>query len=210
MHRSGSSATMGILRILGVDIGDDLGGRNAFNPKGYLENQEFYHFEQKVLKAARANWQTIVPEGQIYKAFQFYKKEYDLLVKTYDRSPMWGYKAIRGGLFPEILLRIPNLHIVISFRGPKAVVGSLRRRNKFPPQKSLWLWSTYYNRIFRFLSRHPEIPYTIVNYDDLVERTVETVKRLAKFLDVEMNRKMRKASEDWMEEAYRHFKGDSK
>lgn len=205
MHRSGSSATMGILRILGVDIGDDLGGQNAFNPKGYLENQEFYRFEQKILRNSQGRWDIIVPEEKLYKTFKFYEKEFKLLIKKFNRNSLWGYKAIRGGLFPETWLKIPNLHLIICLRSPEAIIASLKRRNRFGKKQTLWLWSTYYFRIFRFLSRHP-IPFIIINFDDLVDKPGRVMKKLAKFLEIEISEKQVKQGKLWIEKRLRHFK----
>jgi len=207
MHRSGSSATMGMLRILGVDIGDDLGSSgDSNNPKGYLENQEFYQFERKILRQTGARWDYAVPEEQILRTFKFYEKEFKILLRKFNRSEYWGYKAIRGGLFPEYLSKIPNLYLIICWRSPEAVVKSLKRRNGFTTEKSLWLYSTYYFRIFRYLSNHQEIPVHIVNYDSLVDNPKKELKKIAKFLDIEITKDMLDESEKWIEKRYRHFK----
>lgn len=204
MHRSGSSATMGVLRCLGVDIGDDLGGKNIFNEKGYLENQEFYRFEKKILRNSGADWKTIIPEIKIYKTFSFYEKEFELLIKKYNRSKYWGYKAIRGGLFPKTLKKIPNLHLIIILRSPEAVSKSLKRRNNFTKEFSLWLWSNYYFRILRFLSRNP-YPFLIINYDDMVENTREICLKISKFLGFKPSKEQLKCAEEFIENRLRHF-----
>lgn len=204
MHRTGSSAAMGILRILGVDIGDDLGGKNDYNEKGYLENQEFYRWEQKILIKSGGNWQSIPSLNVVNSTFGFYEKEYMMLLEKYNRSPYWGYKAIRGGLFPDHLTLIENPHFIVCWRSPKAVADSLRRRNGFTRQKSIGLWATYYYRIFSFLGRS-KLPYMILNYDELVDDTEETVLKIAKFLMIEFTKEKRKKTEEWIEKGLRHF-----
>lgn len=206
MHRSGSSAAMGILRILGVDIGDELMPANAFNPKGYLENLHFVHFEEKLLHDSGGDWMDIVPEEKVYDTFNLHHQDvgFDLLVKAYDRSSIWGYKAIRGGLFPEILTRIPNLHLIITLRSPLAVASSLKRRDRLALEQSLLLWSTYYNRIFQFVSRHPEVPFIIVNYNDLIDHLEDNVEKIAQFLGVEVTEKQTKETKAWIEKTLRH------
>ena len=204
MHRAGSSATMGILRILGVDIGDDLGGQNDFNEKGYLENQEFYRWEQKVLIKSGGNWQKIPSLEDISKTFPFYQKEYMMLLRKYNRSPHWGYKAIRGGLFPEHLSLIENPFFLVCWRSPEAVAKSLRKRNGFTKQKSNRLWAIYYYRIFCFLERSG-YPYMLVDYDRLVEDTEGIVGKVAKFLGIVFTGEKRRKAMEWIEERLRHF-----
>lgn len=203
MHRTGSSAMMGILRILGVDIGDDLGGKNKWNEKGYLENQEFYRFEVGLLRRANSSWNHIVPEEIIYRGFK--EEDFGNLVKKFSRKELWGFKAIRTSLFPEILKKIPNLHLIVTLRSPEAVVASLKRRNNFSRDESLWLYSTYYFRLLRFLSRN-KIRNMVVNFDDLVENTEETMKEIAKFLDIPITGKEVNEGKKFVEDRLRHHK----
>lgn len=206
MHRSGTSATMAVLFFLGVDIGYEWTRRTwgPFNEKGYFENPAFLSFEREVLKKANGSWNQIPEERHIYDVFPEMRPKLHKLIETFS-SEKWGYKGVRWSLFPETLTEIPKLHLIVTLRSPLAVAKSLKRRDGFEHSKSFELYSAYYYRIFKLLSRHPEIPFIIVNYDDLVDKTEPTVKKIASFLGIVPTEKQINFFNDFIEKRLRHF-----
>ena len=187
MHRSGTSAIMGILQVLGVDIGDDLGAPDEFNEKGYFENRDFELFEHLPLKhvTGRDAWDHPPTEDSLNEILPMYEGQLKTLISKYSRSEIWGFKSARGLCFPEYLKQIPNLYLIVNIRSPEAVAASLERRNGINSGHAQYLWSLHYWRLMKFLSRN-EIPYMIVNYDDLVDCTKAVMKRVAGFIGIEI------------------------
>lgn len=187
MHRSGTSAIMGILQVLGVDIGDELGAPDEFNEKGYFENREFELYEHLPLRSVtgRDAWSHPPGEEALNDALPQFADHLKSLISKYARSEVWGYKSARGLCFPEYLKQIPNLHLIMNIRSPEAVAASLNRRNGIDNGHALYLWSLHYWRIMKFLSRN-EIPYMIVNYDDLVDCTEVVMRRVSRFIGIEI------------------------
>ncbi|GAG21323.1 unnamed protein product, partial [marine sediment metagenome] len=120
MHRSGTSAIMGVLQVLGVDIGDDLGAPDEYNEKGYFENREFELFEHLPLKAVTGqdDWAHPPQEEALNEVLPQFTDHLKSLVSKYARSEIWGYKSARGLAFPEYLKQIPNLHLIVNIRSP--------------------------------------------------------------------------------------------
>ena len=59
MHRSGTSALGGMLRILGFDLGADLLKPNQFNPTGYWENQSMVRLNERLLSHLGTSWSDV-------------------------------------------------------------------------------------------------------------------------------------------------------
>ena len=207
MHRSGSTATMGLLRALDIHIGRDRDfvDSNKWNPKGYLEIKEFLLFEIKILHNSGGSWKNIVPEKKALTTFNRFKPVYMYLLKKYGKEPMWSYKAVRAGLYPESLLNCPNLHLIISYRNPTAVTASLAKRNGLTKIESLELWSEYYYRIFKFVAKY-NIPYLLIEYDDIIDSTECSMRKVAKFLDIEINQTHITKGEKWIDSRLRHYR----
>lgn len=53
-HRSGSSATAGMLDVLGIHMGDSLLKPSSTNPKSYFENVDFVYLNDKILHTVGA------------------------------------------------------------------------------------------------------------------------------------------------------------
>ncbi len=190
MHRSGTSAIMGILQVLGVDIGDNLGTPDEHNEKGYFENRDFEIFEHQPLMAVtgRDSWDDPPTEDSLNRTLPSFEGHLENLISKYNRSKIWGYKSARGLCFPDYLKKIPNLHLIVNIRSPEAVAASLEKRNGILWSRGIYLWSLHYWRLLKFLSRS-KIPYMIVNYDDLVDRTEIVMTRVANFIGIEITAK---------------------
>ncbi|WP_317615918.1 hypothetical protein [Bacillus wiedmannii] len=55
-HRSGSSATAGMLDVLRIHMEDSLLKSSSTNPKGYFENVDFVYLNDKILNSIGAAW----------------------------------------------------------------------------------------------------------------------------------------------------------
>src|SRR5215472_14578003 len=50
MHRSGTSATAGLLQFAGVDLGSNLTPPQEDNPRGFFEHDEVWQLHQRLLR----------------------------------------------------------------------------------------------------------------------------------------------------------------
>lgn len=211
MHRSGTSAMMGIIRILGVDIGnaEQLKHKDRWNEKGYLENKDFQMFERRLI--GEEGWRYIEREGVIYKKLASKRSEFKAIVAKYNRSPFWGYKAIRSMLFPEIFKMVPNIHFIITIRNPANIARSLGkfwgphvpRKGRMLGKEAFRLYGIYYFRFLRWLSRN-NYPHIFVNYDDLVDNTEAVMKKIANFMGIELTENHLVRGKQWVEKRLRH------
>ncbi|MBE9481821.1 MAG: sulfotransferase family protein, partial [Bacteroidetes bacterium] len=56
MHRSGTSAITGVLKILGVNLGSSLMPPLEDNPKGYFENLNVFKVNEEILGSINSSW----------------------------------------------------------------------------------------------------------------------------------------------------------
>ena len=59
MHRSGTSAFMGTLSLLGVGLGLKLMKPNKYNPTGYFENEKIYKLNEQMIGKTSSFWDNI-------------------------------------------------------------------------------------------------------------------------------------------------------
>jgi len=59
MHRSGTSAFTGALKIAGFDLGRDIMQANEYNVKGYFENNKIVELNDKILDYFNASWDSV-------------------------------------------------------------------------------------------------------------------------------------------------------
>jgi len=198
MHRTGTSVIVNVLHKLGVDIL----GRGRFWESNKIRGQE-----TRLLKKCKGRWKAPPRYEELDKYLEEYKEIIKNVVFRERKNKVFGFKAIRSTLCPEILLSLPNLKFIISLRCPKAVNQNLLKRNKIDSHVGNELWATYYFRLLRFLSRH-DIPFIIINYDYLVDNQVETIKHIASFIGIEAtDRKLEMISEE-VKGGQRHYTCD--
>jgi hypothetical protein len=95
-HRTGSSATAGVLYHLGINMGDKLLGAGPFNPKGHFENKFFIQMNDNILKSVHANWRN-PPSRSTISSSDFSKDQIISFIKNQSK-PIWGLKDPRTAL----------------------------------------------------------------------------------------------------------------
>lgn len=185
MHRSGTSATTGALRCLGVQLGEKLyKGHEGINAKGYFEHSGIADTNDEVLYAIGSTWDDILPlpEGW-WKQDQL--RKYALKIKRYiaddfKDSVLWAVKDPRTcRLLPWWLPLLAEEDISVSclivVRQPVDVCRSLAKRDGFSNEKGLLLWIEHYLQAERY-SRG--LPRSFVLFDDLLNDAVATFSRV--------------------------------
>ena len=174
MHRSGTSAMTQVLALAGAELPDNVMPSDEHNAKGYFEPWKIAIFNDERLRAGGSAWDDIFAypcrplaareEANWRKrAGALFQDEYGLAQRPLLKDP-------RVTLLAPLWLGVLHdlgvaARCVIPVRHPLDVAGSLARRNGFPPQKSVLLWTAYMLAAEAY-SRH--LPRAFVGYDALL------------------------------------------
>lgn len=154
MHRSGTSASTGALKCVGVDLGDKLyAGHADINAKGYFEHSELADANDEALLAIGSSWDDILPRPAGWQdraeLAVYAQKIQSILQRDFAQSPFWAVKDPRVsrllpwwlGMLRGIAVQPRMLFVV---RSPMAVARSLGRRDGFSEEKAALLWLRHY------------------------------------------------------------------
>ncbi len=173
MHRSGTSAVAGVLRLLGVELGDRLMPAQPDNPVGFFEHRDLSELHDQLLEMLGRAWHDVRPldvalaDGRVERLRMAIR---NVICRDLSSAPVWAVKDPRLcrllPLWRQIIGELPCAPgFVLVVRNPIEVAGSLSRRNGFPAAKSLLLWLRH-NLEAEYHSRG--WPRVIVRYDELL------------------------------------------
>ena len=186
MHRSGTSAIAGALRLCGAWVGEEaeLTGTNVENPHGFWERRDMRRICDRLLHTAGADWWKVAsfdPLAIPHAILAEQRREFGKVISALDEHETWVVKE------PRLCLLLPVLRDYITdpvciyiFRNPLEVARSLQMRNGFGIAAGLALWEVY-NR--RALSASENLPCVLVSHQSLMLHPVETLDGLVKRLD---------------------------
>ena len=212
MHRSGTSALGGAVEPLGLSVGKSVMPPSATeNPKGYYENLSIMQFHDRFLTAIGSEWTDVVPlrrkrfKAEVARPFR--EELFSLLVAEFGGQralikdprmcrllPLWH---------PIIKRQFPQAFFLLPIRHPVEVAFSLQKRDGLPLHQGLQLWAVHVlegergTRGFRRL---------FTTYDELIASPWETVARLAKALNLSLEKVQAEASAQ-VDPALRHHAG---
>src|SRR4051812_41037362 len=149
MHRSGTSALTGLLRLLGLWAGeeDDFPPADVHNQAGYWEHRGVWSIDEAILEALGASWSEIADLdlsrlGEGPRA-RFRGRVRDL-VRDLDRHGSWVIKDPRLCLlFPFWRDILERPLCVLIYREPLPVARSLAARDGIPIPCGIALWERY-------------------------------------------------------------------
>lgn len=217
MHRSGTSAATQVLALAGADLPRNVMAGDEHNQKGYFEPWKIALFNDRRLHAGGGSWDDIfsfpylpLPDDDealwVGHAEMLFRDEFGAarhpLLKDPRVSvllPFWR-KALDG-------LDV-GARCVIPVRHPLAVAGSLARRDGFPVEKSLVLWSAY---MLASEAYTRDLPRAFVGYDALLADWRAEVARMEDALGAPLPRltaKAGKAIDGFLSPDLRHNAGD--
>ena len=174
MHRSGTSAVSQLLALAGAQLPKNLMPGDEHNAKGYFEPWRIALFNDERLRAAGSAWEDVF-------AYPFRPLGRRAERAWLDRAATLFEGEFPGAAYP--LLKDPRVTVLLPFwrtvlddlevaarcvipvRHPLAVAGSLERRNGFPPQKSVLLWTSY---MLAAEAYSRDLPRAFVGYDALL------------------------------------------
>lgn len=193
MHRSGTSLVAGVLKHLGVDMGEPDPPIILWdNPLGQTEDANFVVLDDLILKAAGGSWD----KPPSHEAIMAQKDEFNDKIKLAignRKSPIWGWKTARNCLTIELYLpHLPDSSFIACWRHIGEIAASLERRNKMSTGTAEELTKIYNKRLHDILNRCIPGPHLYeVRYECVSKNKVEFVDNLTDFLGLRVTSDMR-------------------
>ncbi len=215
MHRTGTSALTRGLAALGVEIGDKLmPAQKGDNEKGFFEDLDVYNLNHNALLSAGADWDSLRVELTEDKIEEYSREAAKLIKRKFAGKPMWGFKDPRTvRLMPIWDRALESLEVetlfVVSNRNPKAVAGSLAKRNKMPKSKALGLWLLHSMDALNRLKGRGGI---VVDYERMLSEPREQMERLCVFLGVDPASRVKAIEEyasEFLDSSLNHNKAEA-
>lgn len=148
MHRSGTSALGGMLKLLGNDLPRHIGGSDINNQRGYFESIPINFLNDDLLAALGSgwdDWRARDAAGDFPGRAELESRARTLLEGEFGTAAQFLFKDPRNcrtGAFWLPLLREQGCRIVAlhTLRNPWEVAASLTRRDQMLPEQGLLLW----------------------------------------------------------------------
>lgn len=187
MHRSGTSAFTGALKIAGFDLGRDIMQANEYNVKGYFENNKIVELNDKILGYFNASWDSMFflpekwEEDQRLKqskldAIQIINSEFNGKNNIAIKDPRFGILLPFWKSVFETLNIKPNYCVVL--RSPIEISLSLENRDHFSIQKSHILWTNYLMAIELSTRAEERI---FIDFPEFLKSPIGTLKKLSSY-----------------------------
>lgn len=174
MHRSGTSATAQLLALAGAELPDNVMPGDEHNAKGYFEPWKISVFNDQRLRAAGSAWddpfnlpyQPLASDAEAEwkaRAVDLFRAEFGEAIHPLLKDPR---VSVLLPMWREVLAEVGMpIRAVIPVRHPLAVAGSLARRDAFPPEKSVLIWTIY---MLAAEAHTRDVPRAFVSYDGLL------------------------------------------
>ena len=188
MHRSGTSAVTGALRLCGAWVGDEseLTGANEENPRGFWERRDIRRICDRLLQTVGAEWWKVAnfdPSSIPPVTLNEQRQEFVRVVSTLNDHRTWVIKEPRLCLLLPVLRDyLTNPFCIHVYRNPLEVARSLQKRNGFGIAGGIALWEAY-NR--HALNAAANIPRVMVSHESLMKHPVETLDGLLERLEAQ-------------------------
>lgn len=191
MHRSGTSAFVRCVNLLGAGIGEKLIPANWGNERGFWEDEEVVAADDALLEAAGRSWHDVraMPAGwESSTAIAGAAARIARIVADESaRCPLWVVKDPRlSRLVPAWLAAFAasdvEPHFLVALRHPAEVASSQARRDGFPPGKSHLLWLRHLLEV-ELATRGRRRVFSL--YDDLLRDWRSTLGNAADVMGLE-------------------------
>jgi len=195
MHRSGTSALTGVLRLLGVDLGENLLPANEANVRGYWEHADIYDVHERLLATLGTAWADPLPllddwwEQEDVEPFR--QELRSIIRRDFAQSDCWAVKDPRLWkllpLWKDLLAELDvSPAVIIPVRNPAEIVGSLGVRDQFGSGRTYRLWL---NHVLCTEAKTRDCPRVFTTYDQLLADWRITIGRIADALDIHWPRR---------------------
>ena len=196
MHRSGTSAATGALRLLGVDLAKTYEAQKGVNDRGFWEHADLVDTHDSVLRLLGSSWDDILPiESSQLEAIRSHKVVERLLTlvkRDFRDSKIWGFKDPRICRLLPIWFHLEgkggfSVRCWLVTRNPAEVAASLARRNEFSIEKSMLLWLSH-TLLAEQATRGRMRTHS--TYDDLLANPIDTFEQVDTDLDLNLHAKL--------------------
>ena len=210
MHRSGTSAVAGALAAAGIHFGTELTPAVAgVNDRGFFEDRRVLELHDGVLAHYQRDWRCPLPLPENWTgdpAVIASADAIDALIDEFAEHPRWGVKDPRLSLLLPIWLPLLSRRgtrpvVLITYRHPVAVAGSLARRDglSVPAAATLWLLHMLTAELeSRGCERH------VVAYDRLMDAPRESAGWLLNVVGVDPDPERIDRIDDYISSDLRH------
>ncbi|MFT3729160.1 MAG: glycoside hydrolase family 99-like domain-containing protein [Terricaulis sp.] len=190
MHRSGTSVITRGLQVLGVSLGDHLMQASGDNSKGFFEDLDIYHLNEKLLAKIGSTWNNLAPiDGDALAGPAFSQERREaaaLLSAKISGAEVFAFKDPRTALLmPFWRCVFDDLDLddryLIALRNPLEVAASLQARDHMPLAKGVMLWAKHMIEAIRHTDGKPRV---LVNFDDVLDAPEDELARIAVALDL--------------------------
>lgn len=194
LHRSGSSATAGVMHHLGIHMGDKLMPATVNNPKGHYENIDFVNLNQEILRGMNSAWNRPPSKDKMANATIPAIK-----IRTFlsnHMKPVWGLKDPRTLLTFEFwkpyFEEVADTTYVFVHRPFDASVQSLAHRDKNGIGNATQILTPYLKNLYhyRHTSGLPAENIIDVYYEDLLKNPEPFVRKLNEKIGNPANHKL--------------------
>jgi hypothetical protein len=211
MHRSGTSATSGMLSHLGLGPPkfDDLLKETRGNVRGNWESTSLNHFDERLLNHLGGNWlapPALPPGWQNDPALDPLKAEaFGLFAAAFGPRPIvWKDPRVSIVLpFWRTVVRPPAAAIFV-YRDPSEVAASLHARDQLRLSHALALWERYLRSAAVNLEG---IPTFVLSFESLLESPEKWCDEIVTFLadvSIEVDRALIPDATGWLDQELRH------
>ena len=185
MHRSGTSAITRSLKLLGVDLGENLLPAGFANPKGFWEDNDVVNINDRILKALDSSYEYLGGEGFNFENNEvlscLFSEAISLVGSKVEADNIWGVKDPRiCRLLPFWQQIFEKLNIedsyVVAVRNPVSVAESLARRDGLLNEKAYYLWLEHVIPSVLLTSEKRRV---FVRYDAMLEAPAAELIRIA-------------------------------
>jgi|GEM_PF-300374 len=212
MHRSGTSAFCGAIRLLGVNFGKEFLPANEWNKKGYWEHPEIVRLHNELLFSFDSNWfdNRPLPKGweSTDSAIRIQVSLRTILERDFKDAVLFGLKDPRMCRlmpiwFPIFDAMLIEPRFVVMLRHPWEIVQSLVTRDGLDEAHAYLLACNHIvdaEKATRLRTR------TVVHYRVLLEDPASVLHDVAHELDLEIGDPGEKSRElnDFVQSSLRH------
>jgi hypothetical protein len=186
MHRSGTSMTSGVLRMMGVNIGHILLGPTEHNKKGHFENYFFEKLNKSILKEAGGSWHDPPDKQRLFEATIRKGFQIQTLIRA-EQDRLWGWKDPTTVLILEgYLPYLRNLYLILCKRDKEDIIRSLIKRDHFNYEKARAL-TDYYTKEINMLKDRYDIPTLEVDFKEFLFNPKDVIDDISEFIQVNVN-----------------------
>lgn len=179
--RSGTSLTVGFLRILGVELGYINDEVFDWHPTGILENEDAMRINSAMM--VESGGDLFEPPTKIKCRPEDRQRIKDYIKK--NKHPMWGFKDPRLCYTLKFWYKyLPDPHVVFVRRKKESLIeATLRYAPKSVTKKQV---VKNIKRYHQEMKQWKNIKHIFVDFDKLRNEPLKQAEKIAKFLGVKM------------------------